>query len=74
MRKSDELKSGCMAKAGEKEMTFVLLSRDKAAPATIEFWVKRRLLMGLNKPDDVQILEALACANCMESEKAVHRP
>lgn len=31
MRKRDELVAGCMAKAHDDEMTFVLLGRDPAA-------------------------------------------
>jgi hypothetical protein len=57
-----------MAKASSKEMTFVLLSRDVTAPATIRFWVSQRLEQGKNKPDDAQILDALECARVMERE------
>jgi hypothetical protein len=74
MRKQYELQSGCMSRAGEMEMTFVLLSRDKAAPEAIRHWVQERLRMGLNGEYDEQIIEALACANCMNIEGAVHKP
>lgn len=74
MRKTDELQNGCMARAGSNEMTFVLLSRDIAAPATIRFWVNQRLREGKNKLADAQIQEALACADTMEAERGIHKP
>lgn len=70
MRKRDELVKGCMAKAGDFEMTFVLLSRDTAAADTIRFWVRERLRSGKNKLEDAQIQEALTCAEIMEREGA----
>lgn len=69
MRKHDELIKGCMAKARDDEMTFVLLGRDAASPATIRFWVSERIRLGKNQPDDVQIVEALECARTMEAER-----
>lgn len=68
MRKRQELISGCMAKALPDEMTFVLLSRDGTAPATIRFWCKERIRTGKNLPTDDQISEALTCAAIMEHE------
>ena len=68
MRKANELILGCMAKAGDREMTFVLLSRDRCAPAVIRFWVSERCRLGLNCDDDEQIIEALRCADTMERE------
>lgn len=73
MRKIDELEKGCMAKAGDLEMIFVLLSRDSIAAKTIRFWVQQRILAGKNTPDDPQILEALECARTMDREKALHK-
>lgn len=71
MRKSDELTkpTSCMSRARNDEWTFVLLGRDAAAPATIRFWVNERLRIGKNSPDDPQIIEAIACADSMESER-----
>lgn len=71
MRKREELSSAssCMSRARADEMTFVLLGRDAAAPATIRFWVSERLRLGKNAPDDPQILEALACADTMDAER-----
>ena len=69
MRKRDELTSGCMAKAKDDEMTFVLLGRDAAAPVAIRAWIRERLRTGKNRPDDAQIVEAEQCAQTMEMER-----
>lgn len=71
MRKHDELTNpnSCMSRADEREMTFVLLGRDVAAPHTIRLWAKLRIEMGKNKHDDPQILEAYAVAQEMERER-----
>lgn len=74
MRKAQELVEGCMSRAGEREMTFVLLSRDVAAPETIRFWVRERIRLGRNKPADPQIVEALECAQTMQEERATVPP
>jgi hypothetical protein len=71
VRKTEELLKGCMAKALPHEMTFVLLSRDGTAPATIRFWVRERLRTGKNQAGDAQIVEALTCAEIMEHEGRV---
>lgn len=70
MRKRDELKDGCMVKASDDEMTFVLLGRDDAAPVAIRAWVAERLRTGRNGPCDPKILEALECARTMEAERS----
>lgn len=59
--------NSCMNRAGDEEMTFVLLQRDKAAPTVIRVWAAERIKLGKNKPEDSQILEALACAATMEA-------
>jgi hypothetical protein len=71
MIKSQELTdpTSCMSRAGDDEMTFVLLARDAAAPDTIRFWTGRRIASGKNKENDPQILEALQCAEAMELEQ-----
>lgn len=73
MRKRDELAdpNSCMSKAKDDELTFVLLERDMAAPATIRFWISERIRLGKNKPDDPQIVEAELCADAMEIERVV---
>jgi hypothetical protein len=60
MRKRDELTdpNSCMSKARDDEWTFVLLGRDKAAPAAVRAWIAERIRLGKNKPDDAQIVEA----------------
>lgn len=70
MRKKDELsrEHTCMQHAHPNEMTFVLLSRDAAAPAAIRAWAAERIRLGKNTEDDAQITEALACACTMENE------
>jgi hypothetical protein len=72
MRKRDEMTNpaACMTRARDDEMTFVLLGRDVAAPATIRLWVQLRITLGKNKPTDPQIVEALECARVMEEERA----
>jgi hypothetical protein len=56
----------CLSRAYLDEMVFVLLARDVTAPATIRFWIERRIESGKNKRDDPQIQEAEACARHME--------
>lgn len=73
MRKRDELTAGCMAKARDDEMCFVLLGRDVTAPNTIRDWIGRRLAAGKNRPEDPQIVEAEECARTMEAEWAALR-
>jgi len=73
MRKRDELRqnTSCLNKARDNEMLFVLLGRDKAAPATIRFWCQDRIARGLNQANDYQIEEALKCARSMESDQEI---
>lgn len=70
MRKKDELtkEHTCMQNAHDEEMTFVLLSRDAAAPVAIRAWVAERIRLGKNAETDAQIVEALECARTMEAE------
>jgi len=70
MRKHDELTdpSSCLNRATDREMTFVLLGRDAAAPVAIRAWIKERIRIGKNHHDDPQILEAEHCAQVMEAE------
>lgn len=72
MRKRDELTNpnGCMLRARDDEMTFVLLGRDAAAPAAIRAWVAERIALGKNGVNDVQIVEAIECAATMERERS----
>jgi hypothetical protein len=67
--KSEELTNpiSCMSRAQPNEMIFVLLARDVAAPFTIRAWIKERIRLGKNTPDDSQIREAEDCARFMEA-------
>lgn len=68
MLKRDELADpkSCLSRALPDERVFVLLARDKAAPAAIRAWVELRVALGKNQRDDGQIVEALDCAAKME--------
>lgn len=68
MRKQEELIRGCMAKAKDDEMTFVLIGRDRAAPVAIRAWIAERIRTGRNVATDSKIVEAEECAATMERE------
>lgn len=76
MRKRDELTNpnGCMFRARDDELTFVLLGRDAAAPVAIRAWAAERVRLGKNRPDDPQIVEACECARTMEAERLAGAP
>lgn len=63
-------KFDCYANAKADEPMFVLLARDKAAPAAIRFWALERQKLGKNKGTDPQIVEAYECAKAMEEYQA----
>lgn len=69
MRKQDELTNpdSCLNRARSNEMLFVLIGRDRAAPAAIRAWAAERIKIGKNAPNDLQIMEALLCAQAMEA-------
>lgn len=71
MRKEAEVlhPHSCLNRAKAKEMIFVLLARDEAAPVAIKAWVAERIRLEKNKPSDKQILEALFVAKTMEEER-----
>lgn len=62
--------ASCLNRAKEDEYLFVLLERDMATPATIRFWVRERIRLGKNRPDDQQIAEAEALAISIEDRRA----
>lgn len=72
MLKTDERTrdDSCWNTALTLERVFVLLARDEAAPHAIRAWVRKRIELGKNRPDDPQIEEALECAALMETERA----
>lgn len=71
MVKLEELTNpkSCMSRAGDHEMTFVLLGRDAAAPAAIRAWIDERVALGKNMTSDEQILEAQHCADYMQQQR-----
>lgn len=73
MRKHQELTDplSCLNKARDNELLFVLLERDPAAPHTIREWVKKRIEIGKNKPEDPQVKEAWALAQQIEESQKV---
>lgn len=70
MTKKEELlnPSSCLSKAELDEVLFVLLGRDLAFPATVRFWVDKRIEFGLNQEGDVQTSHALVLADRVENE------
>lgn len=60
--------TSCINKARDNELLFVLLARDKAAPAAIRAWIDERVRLGMNKSSDAQICEAQLCALRMEMD------
>jgi hypothetical protein len=71
VRKRDELTDpkSCMSWAGNEEWTFVLLGRDRAAPAAIRAWIGERIRLGKNARTDPQIVEAEAWIAAVEAEQ-----
>jgi len=57
----------CYANAKDDEPMFVLLARDKAAPAAVRYWALERIKTQKNRVSDPQIVEAYACAVAMET-------
>lgn len=71
MLKSEELApgaQGCLARADDNEMVFVLLARDATAPMVIDIWCDARIACGKNEPTDHQIIEARKCAEVMREQ------
>jgi hypothetical protein len=71
MIKHEELSNpnSCLNRAKDDELVFVLLGRDRAAPAAIRAWVDERVALGKNDRDDPQIVEALRMAFEMEAKQ-----
>jgi hypothetical protein len=61
--KRNPSKFDCYAKAGPDEPIFVLLGRDKQAPALVRIWAQVREDTG---EDPEKVAEARACADTME--------
>lgn len=62
----------CLNRAHIYEMTFVLLSRDVAAPWTIRAWCVLRMLLRKNRWRDKQIQDALGCARRMKNQRGMY--
>lgn len=76
MLKKDELTNpnSCINKALPDEMVFVLLGRDKAAPAALRAWIGERLRLGLNLlMSDPQIAGAEADLQDMEQNQTYYK-
>ena len=55
----------CYHEAGDDEPMFVLLARDRQAPALVERWAYIREYLGTTAP--AKIAEARACAQAMRA-------
>jgi hypothetical protein len=73
MRKRDELADprSCLNKAKDGEWVFVILERDRALPAALRAWAAERVKLGLNRPDDEQVLEPLRVADLLAAGRGV---
>jgi hypothetical protein len=60
MRKSDEMakSNSCWNQSLLHELLFVLPERDPAAATTVNFWIRERIRLDLNRPNDPKLLEA----------------
>lgn len=56
----------CYANAKPNEPMFVLVGRDPTASSLVILWTTLRVELGLNKPDDPQIQDALQCAMALK--------
>lgn len=57
-------KFDCYSRAEPDEPMFVLLARDKHAPALVRSWARARRQSG---EDDAKVEEAFECADAMEA-------
>lgn len=71
MKKRDELTDpgSCLSRAHDDEWTFVLLGRDRAAPAAVLAWIEERKRLGKNTDADPQIVEARAWVAAVRREQ-----
>jgi hypothetical protein len=59
-----------MSRARDDEWTFVILGRDRAAPAVVRAWIEERVRLGKNKLEDPQIVEAWSWIREVLNEQA----
>jgi hypothetical protein len=69
--KNKPSKWDCYANAQVDEEMFVLLARDKHAPALVRAWANAR---ELEREDPAKVAEARACADKMEEWRKANRP
>ena len=60
----------CYKNAELDEPMFILLARDKYAPAVVNFWAELR---ENDNPNDVKVFEAFKCVKAMIAWRAVNR-
>jgi len=60
----------CYANADDDEPMFVLLARDRNAPATIRYWIDQRASQ--DGADPVKLQEAWDCAEAMDDWREQH--
>ena len=72
--KNAPAKFDCYRNAEPDEPMFVLLARDKDAPALITIWAHYRMRMAQTPADVEQAREALDVAQSMIAWRAKHRP
>lgn len=76
MRKRDELSDpkSCLNRAFDTEWVFVLLGRDVAATVAVRAWIKERIRLGKNRPDDLQVRDAEQWIESVLADNAGPRP
>jgi hypothetical protein len=72
MKKKDEAadQKSCLNTAGGDDFVFVLKQKDRAMAATIRFWVRERIKLGLNAAGDPKLETALLEAQIVELRQA----
>ena len=71
MRKADELtKQGCLNKAADDEMLFVLRAQDRTAPHVVLHWISKNFQTA---PEE-KLREAFECALEMEKFRVHKNP
>lgn len=75
MTKEQEIKDpdSCLNRARPGEMVFVLRAHDPCAAQLVRIWTDLRIFRGKNKPEDKQIMDALACADMMDEQRLAEK-
>lgn len=61
--------NSCLNKAKDNQMVFVLTENDKAMEETIEFWINKRIELGLNELGDTKMVTAQNVADYVRSQR-----